>query len=237
MRMQSPSQSLISRLPAYLTVQFVRFQYKGKEGINAKVLKDIKFPIDFDAFELCTPELQEKLSPMRTKFKDVEESELERNLKGKNKSKAQLENEKPKTIPQPYCFENGEMWYCLCGDPQVLEHYIFFSDLGSNNSGYYTLQAVLTHQGRSSSSGHYVGWVRQKGDQWIKFDDDNVYPVDTEAILKLSGGGDWHCAYVLVYGPKVLEIPVDEEKTATDAAGGDATAKTEAGSSEKMAVD
>lgn len=126
MHMQSPSQSLISRLPAYLTVQFVRFQYKGKEGINAKVLKDIKFPIDFDAFELCTPELQEKLAPMRTKFKDMEESELERNLKGKNKSKAQLETEKPKTIPQPYCFENGEMCYCLCGDLQVLTHYIFF---------------------------------------------------------------------------------------------------------------
>lgn len=61
--------SLISRLPAYLTVQFVRFQYKGKEGINAKVLKDIKFPIDFDAYELCSPALQEKLTPMRSKFK------------------------------------------------------------------------------------------------------------------------------------------------------------------------
>lgn len=59
----------ISRLPAYLTVNFVRFQYKGKEGINAKVLKDIKFPIDFDAFELCSTSLQEKLTPMRSKFK------------------------------------------------------------------------------------------------------------------------------------------------------------------------
>jgi ubiquitin carboxyl-terminal hydrolase 14 len=56
-------------LPAYLTVQFVRFQYKGKEGINAKVLKDIKFPIDFDAYELCTPALQTKLAPIRDKFK------------------------------------------------------------------------------------------------------------------------------------------------------------------------
>lgn len=34
--------------------------------------------------------------------------------------------------------------------------------MGSNNSGYYDLQAVLTHQGRSSSSGHYVGWVKRK---------------------------------------------------------------------------
>jgi hypothetical protein len=33
-------------------------------------------------------------------------------------------------------------------------------DPGSNNSGYYELAAVLTHKGRSSDSGHYVGWVR-----------------------------------------------------------------------------
>lgn len=62
-------QSKISRLPAYLTVQFVRFYYKEKESINAKILKDVKFPLDFDAFELCTPELQEKLAPVRAKFK------------------------------------------------------------------------------------------------------------------------------------------------------------------------
>lgn len=67
--------------------------------------------------------------------------------------------------------------------------YWFEDDLGSNNSGYYTLQAVLTHRGRSSSSGHYVGWVRQSGDKWIKCDDDNISPVTTEDILKLSGGG------------------------------------------------
>ena len=35
-------------------------------------------------------------------------------------------------------------------------------DKGSNNSGYYNLIGVLTHQGRSSSSGHYVGWTRDK---------------------------------------------------------------------------
>jgi len=47
----------------------VRFFYKEKDKINAKILKDIKFPIEFDAFELCTPELQEKLEPVRSKFK------------------------------------------------------------------------------------------------------------------------------------------------------------------------
>lgn len=101
--------------------------------------------------------------------------------------------DEPKTVAQPYSFDN---------------------DLGSNNSGYYTLQAVLTHQGRSSSSGHYVGWVRQSTteDKWFKFDDDIVSPITSEEILRLSGGGDWHCAYVLLYGPRVLRIPVDASK-------------------------
>lgn len=77
--------------------------------------------------------------------------------------------------------------------------YWFEDDLGSNNSGYYTLQAVLTHRGRSSSSGHYVGWVRQSDDKWIKCDDDNISPVTTEDILKLSGGGNYiYCLWVSV---------------------------------------
>lgn len=62
-------QSKINRLPAYLTIQFVRFFYKEKEAINAKILKDIKFPLSLDVFDLCSPELQQKLVPMRSKFK------------------------------------------------------------------------------------------------------------------------------------------------------------------------
>lgn len=177
-------QSLISRLPAYLTIQFVRFQYKGKEGINAKVLKDIKFPIEFDAFELCTPELQNKLCPMRAKFKETEDKHLECNTKAIAEDKGSP-NEVDKNVET--------------------ENYWFENDPGSNNSGYYTLHAVLTHKGRSSSSGHYVAWVKHSGDIWFKFDDDVVTSVTTEDILRLSGGGDWHCAYVLLYGPKLLK--------------------------------
>lgn len=47
----------------------MRFFYKEKESINAKILKDIKFQLTLDVFELCSPELQQKLVPMRTKFK------------------------------------------------------------------------------------------------------------------------------------------------------------------------
>ena len=63
------------------------------------------------------------------------------------------------------------------------------TDLGSNNSGYYQLQAVLTHQGRTSSSGHYVAWVRFRNKEWLKCDDDEITAVTEEEITKLSGGG------------------------------------------------
>uniref|UniRef100_A0A668A9H2 Ubiquitin carboxyl-terminal hydrolase n=1 Tax=Myripristis murdjan TaxID=586833 RepID=A0A668A9H2_9TELE len=155
--------SKLSRLPAYLTVQMVRFFYKEKESVNAKVLKDVKFPLMLDVYELCTPELQEKMLPVRSKFKEIEDKKLER--------------QQQKQI----------------------------------GVGYYDLQAVLTHQGRSSSSGHYVGWVKRKEDDWVKFDDDKVSVVSPEDILRLSGGGDWHIAYVLLYGPRRLEILEEEQ--------------------------
>ena len=61
----------MSRLPGYLTVQMVRFQFKQKdsEGINAKILKDIKFPKMLDTFDFCSDDLKQKLIPMRTQFK------------------------------------------------------------------------------------------------------------------------------------------------------------------------
>ena len=33
-----------------------------------------------------------------------------------------------------------------------------------------------------------------------------------EQILKLSGGGDWHVAYILLYGPRRLEKMKEEEE-------------------------
>jgi len=109
------------------------------------------------------------------------------------------------------------------------------ADIGSNNSGFYQLNAVLTHKGRSSSSGHYVAWVRRNQSrthsrelslfllilfdclaEWLMFDDENVTPVTEEDILKLSGGGDWHTAYLLIYGPRTIEY---EDKSAEGASG------------------
>ncbi len=48
-------------------------------------------------------------------------------------------------------------------NPELYDPYWLADDPGSNNTGFYELQGVLTHQGRSSSSGHYVAWIKRKG--------------------------------------------------------------------------
>ena len=84
--------------------------------------------------------------------------------------------------------------------------YWFEGDLGSNNSGYYELQAVLTHKGRSSNSGHYVAWVKYKGDTWIECNDDDVNPIHVEDVMKLSGGGTVECRnQVLCFMKKLVK--------------------------------
>lgn len=185
--------SLLDRLPAYLSIQFVRFYYKEKEKINAKILKDVKYPLILDVFDLCSPELQKKIIPMRDRFKIRDDTKLE------EEKKAKLENKKARQ----------EGMDVDKNETKEHEPYWFPEDIGSNNSGLYELQAVLTHQGRSSSSGHYVAWIRRHEDSWVKCDDDKISLVTAEEVLKLSGGGDWHCAYVLLYGPRKLEIIKD----------------------------
>ncbi|UXI17166.1 stromal membrane-associated protein 1 [Sarcoptes scabiei] len=174
--------SKISRLPAYLSINLIRFFYKEKNSINAKILKDVKFSMTLDLYDLCSEELQQKLLPMRMNHKQSEDEKVK---KMQSKDKEGSNNDA----------KNNEYY-----------DYWFDDDIGSNNSGFYQLNAVLTHKGRSSSHGHYVGWIKHKN-KWFKCDDDDVYQVTEEEILKLSGGGDWHCAYVLLYGPlPILKI-------------------------------
>ena len=56
-------------IPGYITIQMVRFHFKQKEAVNAKVLKDVKFSVMLDMHQMCSSELQEKLRPDRTQFK------------------------------------------------------------------------------------------------------------------------------------------------------------------------
>ena len=79
-----------------------------------------------------------------------------------------------------------------------------------NTTGRYELIAVLSHQGRSSDSGHYVAWTKyepkdpkpnDRKDLWVLWDDDKPQFVLQEDVKKLSGqgGADFHIGYVFVY--------------------------------------
>jgi ubiquitin carboxyl-terminal hydrolase 14 len=192
--------SKISRLPAYLCIQNVRFFYKEKDKINAKILKDVKFTLQLDVFELCTPELQQKLIPVREKFRIVDDKNAN---EARELKKKQLDGQTPMDLEAKSSVSTNN-----------LASFSFEDDAGSNNSGLYELIAVLTHKGRSSNSGHYVGWCKNvKKSQWMMFDDDEVTPVTEEDILKLSGGGDWHTSYLLLYAPRRLDLSCYNEAT------------------------
>lgn len=217
--------SRISRLPAYLTIQFVRFHYKGNVQTNAKLLRDVKFSMILDVYDLCTKDLQEKLAPMRAKYKKADDQlavsksisppEPETSDKGPTNDDgasttlATSGETNSEAVPSPPDERSSAKAKFLANDAEELKKYTFGDDPGSNNSAFYELKAVLTHKGRSSASGHYVAWIK-KEEQWFKCDDDLVELVDSDEILKLSGGGDWHCAYVCLYGPRFLDL--DESK-------------------------
>ncbi|KAF9429256.1 Ubiquitin carboxyl-terminal hydrolase 14 [Entomortierella beljakovae] len=183
----------ISRLPAYLTVNFVRFFWKPAEQVKAKILRKVKFPFELDASQFCTPELQERLTNTKGKLRELDNAETSlKRRKRLDKETGRMDidevSEEQKAVDAAYVALEESL------DPELVK------DVGSNPSGQYELVSVLTHIGRTADSGHYIGWTK-KGDtdEWYKYDDDKVSPVSKDDILKLDGGGDFHVAYMALY--------------------------------------
>ncbi|KAF9919144.1 Ubiquitin carboxyl-terminal hydrolase 14 [Lobosporangium transversale] len=183
----------ISRLPAYLTVNFVRFFWKANEQVKAKILRKVKFPFELDASQFCTPELQSKLTNTKVKLRELDNAEASLKRRKRLDKEAGRE-EASKTSDEQKAVDAALEALEQSLDPELVQ------DVGSNPSGQYELAAVLTHIGRTADSGHYIGWTK-KGDEdeWYKYDDDKVSPVSKEDILKLDGGGDFHVAYLALY--------------------------------------
>ncbi|KAI9227581.1 MAG: hypothetical protein DHS80DRAFT_31640 [Piptocephalis tieghemiana] len=176
----------ISRLPAYLTVHFVRFFWKQQERIKSKILRNVKYPLDLDLYSFCTPELQERMSGPRTRLRE-EEDKIKAKSSTMNAEEEKELLEKDTAIP----LERDGM------DTHLVQ------DIGCNPTGQYTLSAVLTHEGRGADAGHYIAWVRKAlTDEWIKYDDNKVSMTNTEAVLKMHGGGDGHIAFICLYKRK-----------------------------------
>lgn len=59
---------------------------------------------------------------------------------------------------------------------------------------------MVTHEGASVESGHYMAWVKDTEDEWIKYDDDTVYPQPEEKVFQLRGGQpNLEIAYLIMF--------------------------------------
>ncbi|KAI8048800.1 hypothetical protein BDF22DRAFT_701367 [Syncephalis plumigaleata] len=204
--------SRINRLPSYLTVNFVRFYWKTSEQIKAKILRKVKYPLELDMYEFCTAELQEKLRSGRDKLREIDD---ERALAARKAKAGAKKDKEPNNDASGSTSAGGNAdGDAMDTDPspgqssaaiRAASHPDLIADTGCSTTGMYELCAVLTHIGRSADSGHYIAWVRRKSsDDWFKFDDDTVSVVNSEDILKLDGGGDWHVAYICMYRAREL---------------------------------
>lgn len=176
--------SQISRLPYYLSIQFVRFFWRQDKQSKAKILRPVEFPFTLDLYEFCSDELKETLNPTRKRVQEIEDEIQEQSVKRKKeggKDEMEVEEKKAESPQGPV-------------DPKTLV----------NTTAMYELAAVVTHKGRSADGGHYVAWVKESDDKWLKYDDDHVSAVSLDEIKKLSGkgGGDWHMAYLALYRTK-----------------------------------
>lgn len=182
-------EAAVASLPPYLTVQMVRFFYKADVQQKAKILRKVTFPLVLDLFEFCTEELKAALEGPRLAYKEADDAKA-----------GLITAAKKQKVDGGDAMEEDT----AAADPAVSPH-------SGALTGRYELIGVLTHKGRSADSGHYVSWVKQEDGQWIQFDDDQMIPRKEEEVLALSGGGDWHMAYLLLYKGQRVPMPAGEE--------------------------
>jgi ubiquitin carboxyl-terminal hydrolase 14 len=207
-------EALIEALPPYLTVQMVRFFYKADVQQKAKILRKVTFPLVLDMYEFCSDELKASLNGPRLARKEADDARAMAAKRPKLEAQNSADNAGDKAMPPP----SGEE----ADDSNKRGRGVV--------TGRYDLIGILTHKGRSADSGHYVSWVKQTDGQWIQFDDDNMIPRKEEEVLALSGGGDWHMAYLLLYKAQLAEVGVSKlkenaEDVVADTAMADAEAK------------
>ncbi|KAL3695657.1 hypothetical protein R1sor_009733 [Riccia sorocarpa] len=193
-------ESSISKLPQYLTVQFVRFFWKRESSSKAKILRRVEYPLTLDVYEFCSEELKEKLKLPRKLLQAQEDLKagLAKAAKGKERKEEGAVDEEMRDASSSSSLET----VALPGKDE-------------QQTGIFDLVAVLTHKGRSADSGHYVAWVKQESGKWVEFDDENPIPQREEDITKLSGGGDWHMAYICLYKARLYKSDAGAQEAPT----------------------
>lgn len=183
----------LHRVPLYLVVQFNRFYWKrtpnsrDHDGINCKIRRRVKFPLEFDIYQFCDEDLKEIMKPAREKHTQKLMELSDNQIEGKGGDKMDVDKEEQEAI----FLSLNEGRTAGPGVPASFR-------------GIYELYGIVTHKGRSSDSGHYMGWVKQGPDSWLCFDDEHPSECKDEDIIKLCGDtADYHMAYMAYYRAKI----------------------------------
>uniref|UniRef100_A0A2P2M920 Ubiquitin carboxyl-terminal hydrolase n=1 Tax=Rhizophora mucronata TaxID=61149 RepID=A0A2P2M920_RHIMU len=152
-------ESYINALPRYLTIQFVRFFWKRESNQKAKILRKVDYPLELDVYDFCSEDLRKKLEAPRQILRDEEGKKL--GLKAKESRSGSKDNDVKMTDGEGSSSGIGE-------STKMTSEEGGSSDKESELTGIYDLVAVLTHQGRSADSGHYVAWVKQESGRFSR---------------------------------------------------------------------
>jgi ubiquitin carboxyl-terminal hydrolase 14 len=205
----------VARLPRYICVQFMRFYVKearvleeGREVMKVtkcKIMRPVSFPEVLDVYDFCTDKVKALLKGNRDRHGD----EILGNLKKAEETPAEAattdgagdameEDEDEAALQAALQLSMGGGAEGGGGGGGAAEELVG-PGMPADFQGNYELFAIVTHKGRLADGGHYMGWVRQEGDDWLVFNDDEVSPCKTEQVMLLKGGGDSDMAYLSFY--------------------------------------
>lgn len=194
----------ITKLPEYLTVQYVRFFWKRSAGKKSKILRKVIFPFQLDVSDMLTPDYAKAKIQVRDDFRQVDKQRVEKERDSKKRKLASDEDSQA-TLMTPREKYETELALIQSEKDHWREEFKKKTpkDLepGENPSSLYELVGVITHQGANSESGHYQSFIRDDTDEnkWYNFNDDKVNVVSKEKIETLAGGGESDSALILIY--------------------------------------
>jgi len=181
--------SRLTRLPAYLTVHIDRFAARKDTNQNTKIMQKVELPLEFDALDLVTDDLKEKLLPVRHRLQELKETRAERMHESRRAKggSALFINVLSRTVATAMSSETGrgtgliyqsdirqavkeeheifaEEMAVRAGERRELEEVInreLRDDEGCSASGLYDLIAIIAHEGPVADGGHYTTLVKK----------------------------------------------------------------------------
>ena len=200
--------SRIQRFPSYLTVQMVRFYWRTDIRKKAKIMvgplrlfpsltvlicfdasqRRVKFPLEFDALDLATPELKEKLMPVSRKMKEVEKERRER----------RKVRQRTKSAPAPGSSSKPP---AATGDVEMID---------ASTASVTTATTTATETTEAET-----GKGKEKATNTVDLEDESVYREkeisELEALISSEIKGDVGCSesglYDLVGKPLYVRLP------------------------------